>query len=255
LLAAIAANPSQCIGELSLLSPAERREILQEWSQKPIDLRGRSLSDLLKGHLEGVPGPAAEGQWKFYVLDSYQHPAPIGVLGEIYIDAAVGPLPAETQERTDGVSVAQQNGEARLLRTDQRARYSPDGGIELLGETGPSIAPERDNKEEAEEARSMTPTEQVLAEIWSEVIGVKEVGLHDNFFDLGGHSVLVTQIIARIRSRFQIQLDLRTVFESPTIGLLAAAVEEALVAEIEDLPEVEAERLSGGTELATEEAR
>jgi acyl carrier protein len=188
-------------------------------------------------------------------LDTYQHPAPIGVPGEIYIDAAVEPLPAETQERTDGVSVAQQNGEARLLRTGQRARYSPDGGIELLGETSPSIAPERDNKEEAEEARSMTPTEQVLAEIWSEVIGVKEVGLHDNFFDLGGHSVLVTQIIARIRSRFQVQLDLRTVFESPTIGLLAAAVEEALVAEIEDLPEVEAERLSGGTELATEEAR
>ena len=70
------------------------------------------------------------------------------------------------------------------------------------------------------------PTEQVIAEIWSEVLGVKQVGREDNFFELGGHSLLATQVIARIRSRTENALPLRTFFEYPTVAGLASQIQD-----------------------------
>ncbi|HEU4507241.1 MAG TPA: amino acid adenylation domain-containing protein [Pyrinomonadaceae bacterium] len=73
-----------------------------------------------------------------------------------------------------------------------------------------------------------TLVEQRLAQIWSEVLQITEVGIDDNFFSLGGHSLLVMQVMARVRKAFQIELPLRTLFESPTIARLAQRVETAL---------------------------
>jgi amino acid adenylation domain-containing protein/non-ribosomal peptide synthase protein (TIGR01720 family) len=70
-----------------------------------------------------------------------------------------------------------------------------------------------------------TPSEKAMADLWKEVLGVGEVRLEDNFFDLGGHSLLATQLVSRIRTAFGIDLPLRRLFEKPTLGDLAAAVE------------------------------
>jgi acyl-CoA synthetase (AMP-forming)/AMP-acid ligase II/acyl carrier protein len=67
-------------------------------------------------------------------------------------------------------------------------------------------------------------TEQIIAGIWAEILGRKPIGVHDNFFDLGGHSLLVTQILNRLRSRLKVQLPLRRMFEAPTIAELAEDV-------------------------------
>ncbi|MBS0181972.1 MAG: amino acid adenylation domain-containing protein [Nitrospira sp.] len=72
-----------------------------------------------------------------------------------------------------------------------------------------------------------TATEEILAGIWSDVLGVEQVGAHDDFFELGGHSLLATQIMSRLRSTFHVELSLRTVFESTSIAALAAAVDRA----------------------------
>jgi len=69
-----------------------------------------------------------------------------------------------------------------------------------------------------------TPEEQLLAEIWSQVLGVKQVGIRDNFFELGGHSLLATQLIAKVREAFQVELPLRSLFQSPTVESLAEAI-------------------------------
>lgn len=69
-----------------------------------------------------------------------------------------------------------------------------------------------------------TPTEGVLAKIWTELLGVKKVGIHDNFFDLGGHSLLATQAISRIREKLQVEIPLRRIFEAPTIEKLALSI-------------------------------
>ena len=66
-----------------------------------------------------------------------------------------------------------------------------------------------------------TPVEEVLAALWGEVLGVAQVGIHDNFFALGGHSLLATQVISQVRATLQVQLPLRSLFESPTVAALA----------------------------------
>jgi amino acid adenylation domain-containing protein len=68
--------------------------------------------------------------------------------------------------------------------------------------------------------------EEVLAGIFSEVLKVEPVGVHDNFFNLGGHSILATQLVSRLRKTFQVSLPLRQFFESPTV----AAISQTLVA-------------------------
>ncbi|HKR96001.1 MAG TPA: amino acid adenylation domain-containing protein [Candidatus Angelobacter sp.] len=69
-----------------------------------------------------------------------------------------------------------------------------------------------------------TALEEVLAGIFSEVLGVTRVGVFDNFFDLGGHSLLGTQVVSRVREIFQIELPLRRIFEEPTVSGLAQAL-------------------------------
>ena len=73
-----------------------------------------------------------------------------------------------------------------------------------------------------------TPVEEIIAGIWTEVLVVKQVGIHDNFFELGGHSILATQIVSRIRETLQVELMLRSLFESPTVAGLAAQIEAIL---------------------------
>ncbi len=66
-----------------------------------------------------------------------------------------------------------------------------------------------------------TPTEEGLAKIWRELLGQSVIGIDDNFFDAGGHSLLAMQLMARVRSEFQAELSLRNIFEAPTIAELA----------------------------------
>ena len=71
-----------------------------------------------------------------------------------------------------------------------------------------------------------TPAEREVAGIFAELLRVEEVGVNDDFFALGGHSLLATQVVSRLRETFRIEFPLRRVFETPTVGGLAAAVAE-----------------------------
>ena len=95
-----------------------------------------------------------------------------------------------------------------------------------------------------------TLVEKELAGIWAGLLKVSAVGVHDNFFDLGGHSLLATQVVSRMRKAFQLELPLRTLFESPTVAQLAETIEGVsssdparLLSEIEKLSEEEARQL------------
>src|SRR4030088_2020649 len=72
-----------------------------------------------------------------------------------------------------------------------------------------------------------TEMEQNMAQIWKEVMSVRRIGPYDNFFDMGGHSLLAVQIAWHIRATFGVELPVRTIFEKPTVAELAAHVDLA----------------------------
>jgi amino acid adenylation domain-containing protein len=73
---------------------------------------------------------------------------------------------------------------------------------------------------------AMTEVETALASIWREVLGVEYVGPADNFFDLGGHSLMITQAISRIRRAFDVDLSLNEFFKAATLAGIAASIEK-----------------------------
>src|SRR4029077_15427328 len=83
-----------------------------------------------------------------------------------------------------------------------------------------------------------TPAEELLAEIWSEVLGVDRVGSGDDFFALGGHSLLATQVVSRVRTVFGVELPVRAVFESPALAEQAIRIEHLRAGEpaVPELP-------------------
>jgi amino acid adenylation domain-containing protein len=87
-------------------------------------------------------------------------------------------------------------------KVDRRALPAPDG-----------------TRLELKEAFVMprTPVEEIIAGIWSDLLDVIQVGIYDNFFDLGGHSLMATRLISRLREALQLELPLRSLFEAPTV--------------------------------------
>ncbi|MHC5719114.1 MAG: AMP-binding enzyme, partial [Nostoc sp.] len=97
-------------------------------------------------------------------------------------------------------------------------------------------------------ATPRTPIEEVLAGIWTRVLGTEYVGIYDNFFDLGGHSLLATQVVSQVREAFQVELRLRSLFETPTVAGFAELIETTISAGQKlQLPPIE--RVSRDTEL------
>ncbi|HZI03336.1 MAG TPA: condensation domain-containing protein, partial [Archangium sp.] len=86
-------------------------------------------------------------------------------------------------------------------------------------------APEATRSEARAYVAPRTPTEQLLAPMWSQLLSVERVGSSDNFFELGGHSLLATQVVSRVRASFGVELPLRALFEAPTLEALAARID------------------------------
>jgi len=57
--------------------------------------------------------------------------------------------------------------------------------------------------------------EQKLTEIWTKVLGIDQVGIHDNFFDLGGHSLAATRVVSQVIKKFQLELPIQLLFQAP----------------------------------------
>ncbi|HEX8282851.1 MAG TPA: amino acid adenylation domain-containing protein [Pyrinomonadaceae bacterium] len=99
---------------------------------------------------------------------------------------------------------------------------TPNGKVDRRALPAPDAA--RDDFESAYLA-PRTPTEEMLAGVWGQLLGVERVGAGDNFFSLGGHSLLATQVMSRIRDTFGVEIALRELFEQPTLRALADCVD------------------------------
>ena len=101
---------------------------------------------------------------------------------------------------------------------------------ELASERAPGVSERQNGATGSEPANSdrKSSIEKKLASIWSEVLAVQQIDPMDNLFDLGGHSLLITRIISRIRNIFQVDVPIHAFFETPTISAIAALVESQI---------------------------
>ncbi|MGI8437054.1 MAG: non-ribosomal peptide synthetase [Chthoniobacterales bacterium] len=113
---------------------------------------------------------------------------------------------------------------------------TPNGKIDRDALPAPSAA---NTAENGEYVAPQTETEEALAKILCEVLKLPRVGLHDDFFQLGGHSLLGAQVIARVRGAFGTELKLLDVFDSPTVAQLSVKIEEAITAQLSAMSEAE----------------
>jgi acyl carrier protein len=95
-------------------------------------------------------------------------------------------------------------------KVDRKALPAPDPEAATAGT--PHVAPR-------------TPTESRIAAIWADALGIASPGVHDDFFDLGGHSLMAAQIVAAIRSAFHVDAAVRHLLVEPTIAGLAEIVD------------------------------
>jgi hypothetical protein len=104
----------------------------------------------------------------------------------------------------------------RTSKLDRRALPDPDLAASAVAEDREPPA---------------TPMEELLAEVWCQVLGLEAVDRRGDFFSLGGHSLLATRVVSRLRAEIGLDLPLRTLFQRPRLHDLAEAVEELLLAE------------------------
>ena len=139
---------------------------------------------------------------------------------------AMQPIEVEPAPLSTPVSIADgpDLGEARrrFYRLVTKQFGSAD---DIVSRLGTSVV--RTRYASPEYVAPRTPIEEVLVSVWAEVLKLDRVGVHDNFFDLGGHSLMATRVIARLRETLQVELPLRALFEAPSVYELVGRIEMA----------------------------
>ena len=91
---------------------------------------------------------------------------------------------------------------------------TPNGKVDRRALAALAVkAPDGEREEETPFVSLRGPVEEVLGEIWAEVLGRERIGARDGFFDLGGHSLLAIRVLSRVRQAFGVELPLRALFE------------------------------------------
>jgi amino acid adenylation domain-containing protein/FkbM family methyltransferase len=127
----------------------------------------------------------------------------------------------------------------------ERLPLTPNGKLDRKALPAPELA-----SAEEKYVAPRTPVEEVLAEIWAEVLRLERVGVHDNFFDLGGHSLLIMRLLAHVQATFDLQISIRTVYSMPTLEAMAGEIERRIYEDVATLSEDEVEQLAESNPVA-----
>ncbi|MFE9429223.1 condensation domain-containing protein [Kitasatospora sp. NPDC006697] len=217
LLTALAADPGARIRDPDLVLDRERPLLLGEVPAEAVgqgapsaDPRDLAIEgelppvDTLVALLDERPGrriryaPSGGSGRAIRILDSEHRLAPPGVLGELHLPA--GPTGLTARRRADGW-----------------IEFAPRHPAEEPARTAPRTGP----------AQPITADQQVLCGIFADILGVESVGIHEDFFDLGGQSLMAVRVAGQVRKLFDVELDLSSVFRAPTVAELDALIRQA----------------------------
>jgi amino acid adenylation domain-containing protein len=191
LLDGIVTNPGCSIDCLPLMSPATQQQMLADWPEAVI-------------------------------LDSHQQLLPTGIPGQVYLtetgrSQATLPTaiesPISLQIRPDQPAIS-------LYPTEQKGRRHANGTLLFITE---------ESVEAIQAVPQVSPrntTEHELVQLWQETLGIQPISVYENFFALGGYSLLATKIVSNVSQKFQIDLPLRSIFDYPTIAGFAQRIEQ-----------------------------
>ncbi|MBU3870438.1 amino acid adenylation domain-containing protein, partial [Streptomyces sp. 4503] len=225
LLAAMVGEPDRPVFAAEILDAAERTAVLEEWN----DVRRPGVAAVLSR----VELPEAVSGTRAYVLDETLRPVAPGVPGQLYVaypSPAPGGADATGTDTTDAdrpLPCPFDQGSA-MHRTGRVARWSRDGELRLVETPAerPDEAAVPDRRAEPSRApRSLR--EQILCTLFAELLGVPAVGIDDDFFAGGGHSLSAVRLLSRVRSVLGVEISIRRLFENPTVAGLSAVIDEA----------------------------
>ena len=169
--------------------------------------------------------------------------------------AAVGAAVRPSGPQAAGVGIRPREGVEALLRVlgerpgpcvvvstrDLRARLAAAAAPPApAAEAGP---PAGERTVATPYAAPETEVEESVAALWAQVLGIERIGLDDDFFELGGNSLVAIQLVGRIRDGFEIEFGIQHVLERPTIRRLAELVEERLMRRLESMSDEEVRAL------------
>lgn len=220
-----ASDPDLRLSQIPIVVGEEAEQLLAAGRGDGVD-RGQLL--------QRVGQPHANGQ--VYVVDRWMNLVPRGVAGELLIGAE----PADATDSVDHPEITAENliddpfQPGRLVyRSGERVRWTSDLRIEFLGRMDQATLPIEGEVETAltrqpEEGydQPSTPTEQVVAHIFGEVLSLPAVGAEDSFFERGGNSLQAMRAVGRINDEFGIRLSVRTLYGNATVRAVSAAVDQ-----------------------------
>ena len=215
-------------------TPYHRSETLGSWAEDaPPDLAALTRP--------GTP------DLEMYVLDGYGQLGVPGVVGELCI-AGLPLIESKVPvDRLTNVPWGENDGHL-LFRTGYKAKYLATGEIEILD----PVRVAEPAAVSAAETSSVPDSEiqSTLTQIWREIMCLEVIEPGDDFFDLGGHSLLIMQIVTRIRQSFGVELSLRDFFKAATIADMTRLIEAHIVRDVERMSETRIEHVAAETLVA-----
>lgn len=197
LLEEIAATPEKPLAELDILTDIEKRELAQ-WSHP----KGSTKSK--------------------YILDALLRPVPVCIPGTLW-ESASGDSHIDV-ESIDHPTIG------KLITTHTTARFTSDGTIEIIENSEPktptaskpaAYSPLQSPTPEKAGASTTPSIESKITKIWQDLLGLPNIGHNDDFFALGGHSLMSLRMFSRIKREFGKTLPLAVLIDHPTIARLA----------------------------------
>jgi amino acid adenylation domain-containing protein len=251
-LAAIARQPELLVGAVASLGEEEERRV-REWGRggaRVLDRRGRPVGVGVLGELEvGGRGTGELARWRAdgtvdrlgaageqvwvrgrrverELIETMlaEHPA-VGAAAVVGRDNRL--VAYVTGHGATGADAAGAAVDPAALREHLAARlpgHPAPAAFMVLAELDRAALPEPVFDAVAGDDGPRDATETALAGLFADVLGLDRVGIHDGFFELGGHSLLALALVARVRSALGVEVDVRTLFQAPTVARLAGRV-------------------------------